>query len=38
VTTLDRAKLAKRIGTLPLEALRLVEEALKAALDLHEGR
>ena len=34
VTTLDRAKLTKRIGTLSPEVLRLVEEALKAALDL----
>jgi mRNA interferase MazF len=34
VTTLDRAKLAKRLGTLPSESLREVEEGLKAALDL----
>jgi len=34
VTTLDRAKLTKRIGTLPAESLREVEEGLRAALDL----
>jgi mRNA interferase MazF len=34
VTTLNRAKLVKRIGTLPSESMRAVEEALKAALDL----
>lgn len=34
VTTLDRAKMTKRIGTLPLEFLRDVEEGLKAAMDL----
>jgi mRNA-degrading endonuclease toxin of MazEF toxin-antitoxin module len=34
VTTLDRAKLTKRIGALPAEFLRIVEEGLKAALDL----
>ena len=34
VTTLDRGKLTKRIGTLSPEILRLLEEALKAALDL----
>jgi mRNA-degrading endonuclease toxin of MazEF toxin-antitoxin module len=34
VTTLDRAKLTKRIGTLPPDIVRAVEEALKAALDL----
>jgi mRNA interferase MazF len=34
VTTLDRAKLAKRVGTLPSESLREVEEGLKAAMDL----
>jgi mRNA-degrading endonuclease toxin of MazEF toxin-antitoxin module len=34
VTTLDRAKLTKRIGVLPPEVLRDVEEGLKAALDL----
>ncbi|MDP3000784.1 MAG: type II toxin-antitoxin system PemK/MazF family toxin [Bryobacterales bacterium] len=34
VTTIDRAKLARRIGALPPEFLRLVEEGLKAALDL----
>lgn len=34
VTTLDRAKLTKKIGTLPPSALREVEEGLKAAMDL----
>jgi mRNA interferase MazF len=34
VTTLDRAKLTKRIGTLSPDMVRAVEEALKAALDL----
>ena len=34
VTTLDRAKLTKRLGTLPTESLREVEEGLKAAMDL----
>ena len=34
VTTLDRAKLTKRIGALPPELLRDVEEGLKAAMDL----
>ena len=34
VTTLDRAKLTMRIGTLPAEFLREVEGALKAAMDL----
>ena len=34
VTTLDRAKLAKRIGSLPEELLREVERGLKAAMDL----
>ena len=34
VTTLDRAKLTKRIGALPAEVLREVEEGLKAAMDL----
>jgi mRNA-degrading endonuclease toxin of MazEF toxin-antitoxin module len=34
VTTLDRAKLTKRIGTLPSELLREVEDGLKAAMDL----
>ena len=33
VTTLDRAKMTKRIGTLPDEFLREVEEGLKAAMD-----
>ncbi len=34
VTTLDRAKMTRRIGTLPLELTREVEEGLKAAMDL----
>ena len=34
VTTLDRAKLARRIGALPPEVLREVEGGLKAAMDL----
>jgi len=34
VTTLDRSKLTKRIGALPLAVIRELEEALKAALDL----
>jgi mRNA interferase MazF len=34
VTTLDRAKLTKRIGTLPPEVLRQVEMGLKASMDL----
>jgi mRNA interferase MazF len=34
VTTLDRAKLTRRLGTLPSEALCEVEEGLKAAMDL----
>src|SRR5258708_6715839 len=34
VTTLDRARLTKRIGALPVEILRDVEEGLKAAMAL----
>jgi mRNA-degrading endonuclease toxin of MazEF toxin-antitoxin module len=34
VTTLDRAKLTRKVGTLPSEFLREVEGALKAAMDL----
>jgi mRNA interferase MazF len=34
VTTLDRAKLTRRLGALPSESLREVEEGLKAAMDL----
>jgi len=34
VSTLDRAKLTRRIGTLSSESLREVEEGLKAAMDL----
>jgi mRNA interferase MazF len=34
VTTLDRAKLTRKVGSLPPEFLREVEEGLKAAMDL----
>ena len=34
VTTLDRAKLAKKVGVLSSEALQRVGEALKASMDL----
>jgi mRNA interferase MazF len=34
VTTLDRAKLTRKVGTLPSDLLREVEWALKAAMDL----
>lgn len=34
VTTLDRAKLTKRIGVLPVDLLREVDSGLKAAMDL----
>ena len=34
VTTLDRAKLTRRVGSLPSVPLREVEEGLKAAMDL----
>lgn len=34
VTTLDRAKLTKRVGALPSESLREVERGLRAAMDL----
>jgi mRNA-degrading endonuclease toxin of MazEF toxin-antitoxin module len=34
VTTLDRAKLTRRLGSLPPEFLGVVEEGLRAALDL----
>jgi mRNA interferase MazF len=34
VTTLDRAKLTKKIGTLPAGSLREVEAGIRAALDL----
>ena len=34
VTTLDRTKFTRRIGALPAELLREVEEGLKAAMDL----
>jgi len=34
VTTLDRAKLSEKIGSLDAELLRNIEDGLKAALDL----
>jgi mRNA-degrading endonuclease toxin of MazEF toxin-antitoxin module len=34
ITTLDRAKLTKKMGTVPLDVLKAVEEGVKAALDL----
>ena len=34
VTTLDRSKVTRKIGALPAEILREVEEGLKAAMDL----
>ena len=34
VTTLDRAKLIRRVGTLPAALLRDLEAGLRAALDL----
>jgi mRNA interferase MazF len=34
VTTLDRAKLSKRIGSLPVDVLKEVELGLRAAMDL----
>jgi len=34
VTTLDRAKLTKKVGLVPSEYLQKVEEGLKAAIDL----
>ena len=34
VTTLDRAKLTRRIGALPAEILEDLEDGLKAAMDL----
>jgi mRNA-degrading endonuclease toxin of MazEF toxin-antitoxin module len=34
VTTLDRAKLADRLGALPSDLLGQVEDGLRAALDL----
>lgn len=34
VTTLDRAKLTRKLGVLPSEALQEVAEGLKAAMDL----
>lgn len=35
ITTLDRAKLTERMGTLPLDLLQQVEKALLAAVDIH---
>lgn len=34
VTTLDRAKLTRRVGAMPPEIMKVVEEGLRAALDL----
>jgi mRNA interferase MazF len=34
ITTVDRSKLTRRIGTLPESALRAVEDGLRAAVDL----
>jgi mRNA interferase MazF len=34
ITTLDRSKLAEKIGHLPPSALRAVEDGIRAALDL----
>jgi mRNA interferase MazF len=34
ITTLDRSKLTRRIGALPPPALRVVEDGLRAAVDL----
>ncbi len=34
ITTLDRAKLTRRLGALPPEVMAAVEEGIKAALDL----
>lgn len=34
ITTLDRSKLTSRIGSLPEAALRVVEDGLRAAVDL----
>jgi mRNA interferase MazF len=34
ITTLDRSKLTRQIGTLPGSSLRAVEEGLRAAVDL----
>ncbi len=34
ITTLDRAKLARQIGSLPEDLMELVEGGIKAALDL----
>jgi mRNA-degrading endonuclease toxin of MazEF toxin-antitoxin module len=33
VTTLDRARLTRRVGSLPSEVLREVEEGLRTAMD-----
>lgn len=37
VTTLDRAKLRRRLGTLPRVRMDAVEDGLRAALDLPDG-
>lgn len=37
VTTLDRAKLTQRIGSLNSDEMTRLEEGIKAALDLSEG-
>jgi mRNA interferase MazF len=34
ITTLDRAKLTKRIGSLPNDSVREIEEGIRAAIDL----
>jgi len=34
ITTLDRSKLTRRLGTLPPECMAAVEDGIKAALDL----
>jgi mRNA interferase MazF len=34
VTTIDRSKLARQLGSLPADALKMVEHGLKAAMDL----
>lgn len=36
ITTLDRAKLAEKIGALPLDVLKQVEQAVLAALDIRK--
>ena len=34
VTTIDRSKLSRQLGSLPADALKMVEHGLKAAMDL----